>query len=287
VPALGRHFSGPHFRLAVSAVELALWDLRSQRSGRSVAELLGGPCRTTVFAYATAFGIDVDHPLAMDIARWIAAAGFWGQKWRLPGVYRDQSALADACRVRRLRDAIGPNPRLMIDGLRRWDRTHMLRLLPALAEVDVTWIEEPTADGWWPGANLALAAGEQTYEPDDQIETIMSGAVQVWQPDVAWHGGLTQALAVVDLAASRGIPSFPHASSLPAGLHLAALCDEATIPAMEYHLTLDPRRHAVLEQPPTPSNGLFALPTEPGLTGPYRVRHDNPLTLAAGGPRAC
>jgi L-rhamnonate dehydratase len=287
--AVGRHRHGPQFRLAISALELALWDLRSRRSGRPVAELLGGRCRRTAVAYATALGIDVDHPVALDVARWIAEAGFWGQKWHLPGVDRDESVRLDADRVRRLREAVGPDARLMIDGLGRWNRASLLGMLPSLAEAEVTWVEEPTADGWrwWPVVHLALAAGEHCYDPDDQIETVMSGSVQVWQPDIAWHGGLTQALTVVDLAASRGIPTFPHASSLPAALHLAALCDEAALPAVEYHLTLDPRRHAVLEQPPTPSNGLFALPAEPGLTGPYRLGAGSTVTLAAGGPYAC
>lgn len=273
LPVAGRHRSGPHFWLAVSAVELALWDLRSRRAGRPVADLLGGRHRGTVRAYATAFGIDIDHPLALDVARWIAESGFWGQKWRLPGADRGESPRSDAERVHRLRGALGPDARLMIDGLGRWNRAYIMRLLPALSEADVTWVEEPNVGGQrsWGGIGVPVAAGEHAYDPGDQIETIMSGRVQVWQPDVAWHGGLRQSLAMVDLAASRGIPSFPHASSLPVSLHLAALCDEGAVPAVEYHLTLDPRRHAVLEQPPAPSNGVFGLPDTPGLTGPYQL----------------
>lgn len=285
LPVMGRHRNGAHFRLAVSAVELALWDLRSRRASRPVVELLGGRCRETVVAYATAFGIDIDHPLALDIARWITESGFWGQKWRLPGADRDESPRSDAERLRRLRDAIGLDAQLMIDGLGRWSGAYLLRLLPALVEAEVAWVEEPAAGGQqsWAGMGVPLAAGEHAYDPDDQTEMIMSGRVQVWQPDVAWHGGLAQSLAMVDLAASRGIPSFPHASSLPAALHLAALCDEAAVPAVEYHLTLDPRRHSVLEQPPKPSNGVFALPEEPGLTSAYRlVDNDRPM-LAVGG----
>ncbi|MGC9667697.1 mandelate racemase/muconate lactonizing enzyme family protein [Planosporangium sp. 12N6] len=288
LPVIGRHCSGPHFRLAVSAVELALWDLRSRRACRTVADLLGGRYRDAVPAYATAFGIDVGHPLAPDIARWIVESRFWGQKWRLTGVDRDESPRADIGRLHRLREAIGPDARLMIDGIGRWSSAYLLRLLPALVEADVTWVEEPLAGDSpaWPGVHVPLAAGEHAYDPEDQIATIVSGRVQVWQPDVAWHGGLTHALAMVDLAASCGLPSFPHASSLPAALHLAALCDDATIPAVEYHLTLDPRRHHVLEQPPVPAGGLLPLPDGVGLTSRYRVANDDRLTLTVGGIRA-
>ncbi len=86
----GRLRAGAHYRHARSAVELALWDLRSRFCGRAVTDLLGGALRGTVPAYASALGVDIDHPLAVDIARWLAEAGFWGQKWALPGARRGE-----------------------------------------------------------------------------------------------------------------------------------------------------------------------------------------------------
>src|SRR5207248_8890164 len=82
-PVLGRHQRGAHYRLAVSAVELALWDLRGVRAGVPVAGLLGGPVRERVPAFATALGIYIDHPPATDGAAWVAGPGFWCPKWPL------------------------------------------------------------------------------------------------------------------------------------------------------------------------------------------------------------
>jgi L-alanine-DL-glutamate epimerase-like enolase superfamily enzyme len=268
-PALGRHRRGGHYRLAVSAIELALWDLRGVRASVPAAALLGGPVRERVPAYATALGIDIDHPAATDVAGWIAGAGFWGQKWALPGAGLGEPAARDAERLLRLRDAAGHGARIMIDALGRWDQNRLRYLVPALVEAGVEWVEEPTSDldqvMAHPG--VAIAGGEHAYDRVDQLRLITGGRVQVWQPDVAWHGGLTRALAMVDLAAEHAVASFPHAASLPAALHLAAL--SPAVPAVEYHLTLDPRRHAVLHRPPVPDTGAFLVPAQPGLAGVY------------------
>ncbi len=72
---------------------------------------------------------------------------------------------------------------------------------------------------------------------------------------------------MVDLAAEHAVASFPHAASLPAALHLAAL--SPAVPAVEYHLTLDPRRHSILRQPPVPDTGAFPTPAQPGIAGAY------------------
>ncbi len=269
IPALGRHRRGAHYQMAVSAVDLALWDLRGVRAGVPAAALLGGPVRERVPAYATALGIDVDHPAATEVVGWIAGAGFWGQKWRLPGAGLGEPAARDAERLLRLRDAAGSGTRIMIDAMRQWDQSRLRYLVPALVEAAVEWVEEPTIDlervVAHPG--VAIAAGEHAYDRVEQLRLIVGGRLQAWQPDVAWHGGLTRTLAMVDLAAEHAVASFPHAASLPAALHLAAL--SWAIPAVEYHLTLDPRRHGILHQPPVPDSGAFTAPAQPGLAGAY------------------
>ncbi|MGH3587526.1 MAG: hypothetical protein ACRDQ0_14495, partial [Pseudonocardia sp.] len=122
-PPAGRHTSGAHARLAVSAMELAAWDLRSRVTNTTITALLGGAARTSVPAYATALGVDIDHPLAPDIAAWIAEQGFWGQKWRLPGFERGEPPSVDGARLRRLRRGIGDG-RLCVDVGGRWSRDY-------------------------------------------------------------------------------------------------------------------------------------------------------------------
>jgi len=269
----GRHRSGSHFRLAISAVELALWDLRSRILDTSIGDLLGGRVRAVVPAYATALGIDVDHALAPDIASWLVEEGFWGQKWSLPGHGRGEPAQADARRLERLRSAVADDARLCVDVGGRWNASYARHMLPVLAEHQVTWVEEPgmVAESDLTQRGLVHATGEHDYDPADQLRTLTCGAVQVWQPDPSWNGGLAHSVRMVDLATALGIPCFPHGSSMSAALHLASVMSSEAIPAVEYHLTLEPLRQAVHTVPLVPRGGAFALPDEPGLTMPYRI----------------
>lgn len=282
----GRHTSGAHARLAVSAVELAAWDLRCRVTNTTIAGLLGGVARASVPAYATALGVDIDHPLAPDIAAWIAEQGFWGQKWRLPGYERGEPPSVDRARLGRLRRVIGERERLCVDAGGRWSRDYARQMLPVLAEHEVSWIEEPghVAPAELAAHGLAHATGEHDYDLAGQLASLCGGEVQVWQPDPAWNGGLAHSLRMAELAQMRGIACFPHGTALAVTVHLAALMPAHTVPAVEYHLTLEPLRQTVHQTPLTPTRGRFALGDEPSLTAPYRYdsRYDSEDTDHAG-----
>ena len=281
----GRHRRGAHARLAVSAVELALWDLRSRSAGVTVAELLGGQVRQVIPAYATALGIDIDHPLAADIASWLAAQGFWGQKWGLPGHDRGDPPRGDARRLERIRAAIGDEARLCVDACGGWDASYALQMLPVLAEHHVNWVEEPGAitSSDLARFGLAHAAGEHDYDPAEQIRSLTRGDVQVWQPDPVWNGGLAHSAHMIDLATALGIPCFPHGSGLAVSLRLASMTSGYAVPAVEYHLTLAPLRQAVHATPITPERGAFTLTDEPGL-GASCGLGGPPTSEDSGGP---
>lgn len=116
---------------------------------------------------------------------------------------------------------------------------------------------------------LARAAGEHDYDADTQLRTLTRGGVQIWQPDPSWNGGLARSVFLVDLAWALGIPSFPHGSALPVAVHLASLMSADVVPAVEYHLTLEPLRQSVYAVPLSPDRGLFSVVESPGLTTPY------------------
>jgi L-alanine-DL-glutamate epimerase-like enolase superfamily enzyme len=269
----GRHSTGAHARLAVSAVELALWDLRSRAASVIVADLLGGSMRSVIPAYATALGIDIDHPLAADIAAWITSAGFWGQKWALPGYGRGEPPVLDGRRLVRIRAAAGDEARLCVDAGGQWDASYARQMLPVLAECQITWLEEPGAADATELTRFGLpcAAGEHAYDAVQQIRCLTGGTVHAWQPDPSWHGGLTQSLRIAELAVALLIPCFPHGSGLAAGLHLASLMSAHDVPAVEYHLTLEPMRQAIHTDPLLPDRGKLTLSGKPGITAPYRL----------------
>ncbi|MFJ8475727.1 enolase C-terminal domain-like protein [Kitasatospora sp. NPDC094011] len=279
----GRHRAGPHARAAASAVELACWDLASQASGASVVDLLGGQVRSRVPAYASALGLDPAHPAAPQAAAWIAEAGFWGQKWPLTKDLILAGPRAVAATLGRLREAAGESP-FMVDGLGRCHLDDALRLLPVLADLGVHWAEELVAPGSWgwqwlrfAPAEVPLAAGEHAVDPAEQTRLLTSGAVDVWQIDPGWGGGLARALHTVEVAADLGIPVFPHGAHLPAALALAAVCCRDKVPAVEYHLTVEPPRQQIHQEPLTVEGGWLEARTGPGLAERLLVVGDDPL----------
>lgn len=280
---LGRHHHGSHARQAQAAVELACWDLASRACRRTVSDLLGGTVRRHVPLYATALGLDLSHPDAPAAAEWIHAAGFWGQKWALPKeVIADGPGAVSAC-LHRVQEAV-PHGRFMVDGLGRCRADEAVRLLPILAGLGITWAEElvPDRSPAWQrlrAAGVPLAAGEHAVDPEHQARLLSGGNLDVWQPDPGW-AGLARSLHTADVAADSGLPTFPHGSHLPAAAALASVCCRDQIPAVEYHLTVEPHRQSIFTNPAVPSNGQLRVRTDPGLTNGYLISDPTPTTLA-------
>jgi len=281
-PTSGRHGGGPHARTARSAVELACWDLASQASGRSVSDLLGGTVRTSIPAYASALGLDPEHPAAAEVAAWISQSGFWGQKWPVTKALITAGPRSTAKALGRLREAAGG--RFMVDGLGRCRVDEAMRLLPVLADLDIAFAEELLPPGSWDwhrlrahGPGVPVAAGEHAVDPGEQTRLLTGGSVDVWQIDPGWGGGLARSLHTVELAADLGIPVFPHGAHLPAATALAAACCRDKIPAVEYHLTVEPLRQQIYSTPVQPEQGHLAVRTGPGLAGELLTVGDKPV----------
>ncbi|WP_367140962.1 MULTISPECIES: enolase C-terminal domain-like protein [Streptomyces] len=270
-PRTGRHRSGPHARQAVSVVELACWDLASRSSGVSLTGLLGGTVRRAVPAYASALGLDPGHPAAQEAAAWIAEAGFWGQKWPLPKKLIAAGPAAVATVLLPLRQAAGYGP-FMVDALGRCRLDEAMRLLPVLADLGITFAEELLPPGSWAwhrlqaaAAGVPLAAGEHAVEEAEQIQLLTGGAVDVWQVDPGWSGGLARSLHTTELAADLGMATFPHGDRLPAALALAGACCRDKIPAVEWHLTLEPLRQQIFPVPVRVEEGMLPVRSALGL----------------------
>jgi L-rhamnonate dehydratase len=271
-PTSGRHRSGAHARLAYSAVELACWDLAGRAAGCSVTELLGGVVQESVPAYASALGLDPIHPAAAETAAWLHAEGFWGQKWPLPKSLLAQGPSVVADCLAALREA-APDARLMVDGLGGARVDQAVALFPVLESVGVTWAEEllpPESPGWsrLSGARgrVPLAAGEHAYDAREQTRLLASGDLDVWQVDVGWCGGLSRALHTVEVAAEHELPTFPHGDGLSAALALAGTCCRDKVPAVEYHVTLEPVRQSIARTPLAAVSGHLAVRRAPGLS---------------------
>lgn len=197
---------------AVSAVDVALWDLRGRRAGLPLWRLLGGH-HPRVRAYAG--GIDLLFPLERLLRQTEAslALGFRAIKMKVgrPRLGEDLE------RVRAMRTLLGPDVPLMVDANMRWTADEAIRAARALAAHDVYWLEEPTIPDDVPGhvrilreGGVPVAAGENLRTIHEFQRLIEAGGVSFPEPDVSNIGGVTAWLKVAHVAEARNLPVTSH-----------------------------------------------------------------------------
>ena len=217
----------------ISAIDIALWDLKAKILGVSVSDLLGGPVRTTIPAYASRIyaSTDIDEVVAEAVLS--RDQGFGAMKMRfgygpadgVKGLNHNISQLAA------VREALGPDVLLMSDVYMGWDSAYTVRALPRLAEHDLYWLEEPVSPDDVAGyvalrkvANsmgVLIAGGEHEYTHYGVRSILEQGAVDVLQVDVNRVGGITEAMRCWSLASAFNVPVVPHSGQMH-NLHLVA-----------------------------------------------------------------
>jgi L-rhamnonate dehydratase len=208
--------------MAISGIDLALWDIAGKAAGKPVCELLGGRAGRRIQAYYTGTNM-----------AWAAKQGFHAFKLPVssigpeegePGAKRLEKMVADA------RTAIGPTSDLMLDCLGRWNVPFTLQMDQRLAPYKIRWFEEPLMpDNLDGNAELCrkvkhtqIASGEHEYTHYGFDELIRRKAVQVVQPDISWSGGLSELRKIADMALREKLMVAPHRGGSLYGLHFIA-----------------------------------------------------------------
>ncbi len=227
---------------AASAVDIALWDALGRSLGQPVCTLLGAQ-RRTVFAYASA-GLYGRGKTPDDLAaemRGYVDLGFRGVKIKVGGA----TLAEDLARVASVRDAIGPDIRLMVDALYSCSVPEALRMARGLERHDVHFLEAPVHPDDIDGlARLAaaspvpLAGNEFAYGLDGFRRIVEKDAVGFVHLDAILCGGISEGLRIAALAASRHVPVSFHAASsavcFAANLQLAAC--SPNVDSVEFHM---------------------------------------------------
>ncbi len=269
---------------AISAVDTALWDITGKALGQPVHQLLGGRVRDRVAVYATGlYYTEGEFPTRLlDEARGYAEAGFMGMKTKIGGLPMDE----DVRRVAALREAIGPDLRLMVDANQAYNATSAIRIGHRLAEYDITWFEEPVnaqdIEGYLQVKSalpMAIAGGENLRTRYEFSQFLARRAYDIAQPDVVNVGGITEMRNVAMTANTHGIQVNPHVWGSPvmiaATLHVAATfppcppsgAPEAFVqePVMEFDRTPSEIREGIMAEPFDQVDGYLAVPEGPGL----------------------
>ena len=211
--------------LAISAFDMALWDLKAKRAGLPLWTLLGGfdpkvPC------YAG--GIDLELPLDRLLRQTDdnVAKGFRAIKMKVGRKRLSE----DVERVEAMREHLGPEFPLMVDANMKWSVDEAIRAARALAPFDLTWIEEPTIPDDPAGharivreGGLPVAAGENLRSVWEFKQYIACGGVTYPEPDVTNCGGVTQFMKIAHLAEAFNLPVTSHGAH-DVTVHLLAAC---------------------------------------------------------------
>ncbi len=270
---------GPVLMSAISAIDMALWDILGKELGVPVYRLLGGQVRDKAPCYANGWFVGAKTPeqfaeKAVEAFR----LGFKALKWDPFGsAYRSMEAApfhaAIEC-VEAVREATRGRGDLIIEGHGRFDLPTALRIAHALEDLDILWFEEPIIPESLEAlaelkrrVKVPIALGERLYSRWQFRSLLEQRAADYIQPDVSHAGGITEIKKIAAMAETHYVPICPHNPSGPvanaATLHLAA-----NLPSFYLLETMSsdvPWRAEVCTEEVHLVDGFMQVPTGPGL----------------------
>jgi L-alanine-DL-glutamate epimerase-like enolase superfamily enzyme len=250
--------------LAISAIDMALWDIKGKVLGQSLAAMLGG-LRDRVPTYASgALARTTPLDQVLKSAGILVEKGFKQMKTQLalPG---DTTPAREVERIRLIRETIGPDIDLMCDINQRWSVNQAIQIGRRVEEFHLFWLEDVTAHDDYAGlARVAdalatpIAGGECVYGITPFRHMLEARSVDIVMIDLLRVGGIANWMKVAGMAEAFNVPAVSHlfpeihvhlVSSIPNGL---------TVEYMPWSFRL-------FEEVPAPSKGELIVPTKPGL----------------------
>jgi L-alanine-DL-glutamate epimerase-like enolase superfamily enzyme len=266
-------------RMAISAVDVALWDLLARLLGQPLHRLLGAS-RDSVEAYGSGgFTSYTDAQMCAQLESWLEL-GLGSFKIKV-----GREAGRDVERVRHARSVIGARCDLFVDANGAYSRRQALALGESFAELGVSWYEEPVSSDDLEGlawlrdrcpAALRIAAGEYGYRLDDFRALLESRAVDVLMADATRCGGVTGFMQAAALAAAHHVPLSSHCAPT---LHRHLGCAAPELATAEYfhdHARLEP---LLFDGAATVRGGRLHVEDRPGLGIELKSPPDRPALI--------
>lgn len=265
---------------AISAIDVALWDLKGKLLGIPVCDLLGGAHRKQVKPYATGlYFTDWDNP-AKDFeqeAKTYIEQGFKAIKMKVGlGITEDYN------HVKNIREVIGDDIKLMVDSNHAYTLVEAVELARKIEPFNISWFEEPISPEFYMQYRelrektiIPIAAGECEYLRFGFHNLLRNNSVDICQPDICACGGLSEAKRIAALASSYGVDIIPHTWGTSIGIHTALhfISNLENMPGrmmspdymIEYDQTDNKLREQLTEPGIIMKEGMIDVPDRPGL----------------------
>lgn len=256
---------------AISGIDLALWDLLGKHLNAPVWRLLGGRKAEKLPAYASGGWADADN-IGKQLLGYVERGGFQAVKMRV-GVI-DGDPINSAKRVRAAREALGPDIGIACDAHGTYNVAEAKRFCRLVEDQNLMWFEEPvTADDKRGMAEvrastaIPIATGESEFNRFDFRDLAELRAADIFQPDLAICGGITEAMRIGAIASAWNLRLAPHlwtgALAFSAGAQVAAASPAGWL--LEYSLGANPLLHELAEESFPVVDGMVEIPDRPGL----------------------
>lgn len=266
---------------ALSAVDIALWDIEGKALGLPIYKLLGGAYRDKARVYATGLYQPQNVP-SVEKALVAEALGYKKEGFSAMKLKVGYGIETDIKYVKAIREAIGDDLMLMVDANHAYNASEAIRLAREMEKYHIYWLEEPVPpediDGYIEvkqKSNILITGGEDEFTRYGFRELIARRAADILQPDLCAAGGFSEMMKIVALASAWNVALIPHVWGTNVGL-AAALQFFATLPhfperrypaepLFEYDCTPHPLRDGVTKEKFTMKGGYLEIPSRPGL----------------------
>ena len=265
---------------AISAIDIALWDIKGKALNLPVSTLLGGRHRNKVVPYATGLYFSDSKTLVQDLV--VEAKAYVDQGFKAIKMKVGLSIKADIEHVKNVRKAIGKDIKLMVDSNHAYSLREAVELARKIESYDITWFEEPVSPEFYDQyselrskTSIPIAGGECEYLRYGFLQLLQNKSVDIAQVEICASGGLTEAKRIGSLASTFGVDLIPHVWGTGIGFH-AALHFIANIEPLpgrlfppDIFIEYDRTENAIRDQLTFPvvkmNNGYIDVPQSPGL----------------------
>jgi D-galactarolactone cycloisomerase len=265
---------------SLSAIDIALWDLRGKMLQQPVSVLLGGRRRERVKVYATGMYFSKDDDLPQTLAT--EAQTYVDEGYQAIKMKVGLGVAADLENVSTVRTAIGPDIELMVDANHAYSRPEARSLACQMEPYDIAFFEEPLSPEDYEGyhelrqqTTIPIAGGECEYLCAGFRHLVTNQCVDFAQPDICAAGGLTEVKRIAALANTFSVNVIPHCwgtgIAFAAGLHFVSTLDVVPgrllnpEPLLEMDRTENPLRDRLTQPKFEAIDGFVSVPVSPGL----------------------